>query len=74
MRLKLPRGRVLEGEVLASFEQERERIDSMLARGARLAQTSPAGQFELPTAAADGRSFTQTATARRRPSGVESAQ
>jgi murein DD-endopeptidase MepM/ murein hydrolase activator NlpD len=40
MRLKLPRGRVLEGPVLASFEQERERIDRMMTRaGSRVAQT-----------------------------------
>jgi murein DD-endopeptidase MepM/ murein hydrolase activator NlpD len=74
MRLKLPRGRVLEGEMLASFEQERERIDAMLARGSRLAQTSPPGQSEVPAVSADGRSFTQAATFRRRLSGVEFAQ
>jgi len=32
MRIKLPRGRVLEGAILASFEQERERLDSIMAR------------------------------------------
>jgi len=32
MRIKLPRGRVLEGPVLASFEQERERLDGIMAR------------------------------------------
>lgn len=73
MRLKLPRGRVLEGEVLASFQQERERIDAMLARGSRLAQTAPAGPSEAPATSADSRSFT-TATFRRRPPGVEFAQ
>ena len=31
-RVKLPRGRVLEGELLASFERERERIDALLER------------------------------------------
>ena len=41
MRLKLPRGRVLEGPILASFTQERDRLDRMIARaGSRLAQTS----------------------------------
>jgi murein DD-endopeptidase MepM/ murein hydrolase activator NlpD len=32
MRIKLPRGRELEGPLLASFEQERERLDSIMAR------------------------------------------
>jgi len=32
MRIKLPRGRELEGQMLASFEQERERLDSIMAR------------------------------------------
>lgn len=32
MRIRLPRGRVLEGRSLAAFEQERERIDSMMSR------------------------------------------
>jgi hypothetical protein len=41
MRLKLPRGRVLEGSALASFEQERDRIDRMILRaGSRMAQSS----------------------------------
>jgi murein DD-endopeptidase MepM/ murein hydrolase activator NlpD len=40
LRLRLPRGRVLDGNVLASFEQERERIEAMLNRaGPRVAQT-----------------------------------
>ena len=30
MRIKLPRGRVLEGPMLASFEHERGRLDSLL--------------------------------------------
>ena len=43
LRLKLPRGRVLEGPMLASFDQQRERIDTMLQRStARLAQTTAA--------------------------------
>jgi murein DD-endopeptidase MepM/ murein hydrolase activator NlpD len=38
MRIKLPRGRELQGKVLAEFEQERERIDGIMARKpARLA-------------------------------------
>ena len=32
MRIKLPRGRVLEGPLLAGFEQERERLDGIMAR------------------------------------------
>jgi murein DD-endopeptidase MepM/ murein hydrolase activator NlpD len=41
MRIKLPRGRALDGPMLASFEQERERIDGMMARNpARLAQST----------------------------------
>jgi len=32
MRIKLPRGRVLEGQMLASFEKERERLDGIMAR------------------------------------------
>ena len=42
MRIKLPRGRELEGPVLTEFERERRRIDSILERGAatpRVAQT-----------------------------------
>jgi murein DD-endopeptidase MepM/ murein hydrolase activator NlpD len=32
MRIKLPRGRELRGTVLARFEQERQRVDNILAR------------------------------------------
>jgi murein DD-endopeptidase MepM/ murein hydrolase activator NlpD len=32
MRIKLPRGRELAGSMMASFEQERERLDSIMAR------------------------------------------
>jgi murein DD-endopeptidase MepM/ murein hydrolase activator NlpD len=43
MRIKLPRGRVLEGPMLAGFEQERERLDSIMARKpARVASSAPA--------------------------------
>ena len=43
MRIKLPRGRVLEGPVLAGFERERERLEAMLSRApARVAQTGQA--------------------------------
>jgi murein DD-endopeptidase MepM/ murein hydrolase activator NlpD len=36
MRIKLPRGRELEGRILAEFERERARIDSILERGAAM--------------------------------------
>jgi murein DD-endopeptidase MepM/ murein hydrolase activator NlpD len=43
MRIKLPRGRVLEGPVLASFEKERERLDGIVARKpARIASSGVA--------------------------------
>ena len=32
MRIKLPRGRVLEGPVLGGFEKERDRLDGMMAQ------------------------------------------
>jgi murein DD-endopeptidase MepM/ murein hydrolase activator NlpD len=34
MKIKLPRGRVLEGPMLAGFEQERARLDGMMNRSA----------------------------------------
>ena len=41
MRIKLPRGRALEGAVLANFEQERDRLDAMMIRKpAQVAQSS----------------------------------
>jgi murein DD-endopeptidase MepM/ murein hydrolase activator NlpD len=43
MRIKLPRGRVLEGPVLAGFEKERERLDGIMARKpARVASSGSA--------------------------------
>jgi len=45
MKIKLPRGRVLEGPLLGGFEQERDRLDTMMSRAApppRVAQTSSA--------------------------------
>ena len=40
MKIKLPRGRVLEGTLLAGFDQERARLDTMMTRAtpARYAQ------------------------------------
>ncbi len=43
MRIKLPRGRVLDGTMLTNFEQERERLDGIMARKpARVASSAPA--------------------------------
>ena len=42
LRLKLPRARVLDGPVLANFEQERDRLDNMIARNSRVASTGQA--------------------------------
>jgi murein DD-endopeptidase MepM/ murein hydrolase activator NlpD len=40
MRIKLPRGRELQGPILANFEKERERLDGLMARKpARVAST-----------------------------------
>ena len=33
MRIRLPRGRVLENQLLTAFETERDRLDGMMARG-----------------------------------------
>jgi murein DD-endopeptidase MepM/ murein hydrolase activator NlpD len=45
MRIKLPRGRELQGPVMASFEKERERLDGIMARKpARVAANAPAGR------------------------------
>lgn len=42
MRIKLPRGRSLEGPVLASFEAQRDKIDALMNRSAgRLVETLP---------------------------------
>jgi murein DD-endopeptidase MepM/ murein hydrolase activator NlpD len=42
MRIKLPRGRVLEGALLAGFDKERERLDGIMARKpARVASSAP---------------------------------
>ena len=42
MRIKLPRGRELQGPMLAGFDQERERLDNIMARKpARVASSAP---------------------------------
>lgn len=42
MRIRLPRGRSLEGTHLANFERERDRLDNMISRPRRVAQTGSA--------------------------------
>jgi len=44
LRLKLPRGRVLDGAMLTSFEQERDRLDTMITRNSRVASTGQAAR------------------------------
>jgi murein DD-endopeptidase MepM/ murein hydrolase activator NlpD len=49
MRIKLPRGRSLEGPVLSGFEKERDRLDGMMTgRGARISDAS-GGPAQLST-------------------------
>ena len=43
MRIKLPRGRSLDGPLLANFEKERDRLDGMMNnRGTARLSTPPA--------------------------------
>jgi murein DD-endopeptidase MepM/ murein hydrolase activator NlpD len=43
MRIKLPRGRSLDGPLMASFEKERDRLDAMMNnRGGGIARLSDA--------------------------------
>jgi murein DD-endopeptidase MepM/ murein hydrolase activator NlpD len=43
MRIKLPRGGVLEGPLLTNFDKVRERLDGIMARKpARVASSTPA--------------------------------
>jgi murein DD-endopeptidase MepM/ murein hydrolase activator NlpD len=44
MRIKLPRGRVLEGTVLVSFERERDKVDNMMSQPTRTAQVGAASR------------------------------
>jgi len=49
MRVKLPRGRSLEGTMLTGFEKERDRLDAMMTgRGARMSDAS-GGPVQLST-------------------------
>jgi len=42
MRIKLPRGRSLDGTIMTTFEKERERLDGMMSGrgGARISDAS----------------------------------
>jgi murein DD-endopeptidase MepM/ murein hydrolase activator NlpD len=40
LHIKLPRGRVLEGTVLATFEHERDKVDGMMTQPTRAAQAA----------------------------------
>jgi hypothetical protein len=45
MRIKLPRGRSLEGPLMAGFEKERDRLDAMMSNrggGARVSDAAGA--------------------------------
>ncbi|TCT05899.1 peptidase M23-like protein [Tepidamorphus gemmatus] len=44
MRIRLPRGRVLEGRVLAAFEKEKYRIDSLMNRAPASTRVASAGE------------------------------
>ncbi len=49
MRIKLPRGRELDGTMMASFEQERDRLDGIMARKpARVASNAKLTPFPDP--------------------------
>ena len=43
MRIKLPRGRSLDGPLMANFEKERDRLDTMMSNRRGTAQISDAG-------------------------------
>ncbi len=42
MKIRLPRGRVLQGEALANFETERNRVDALLQQGGEARQVAEA--------------------------------
>jgi murein DD-endopeptidase MepM/ murein hydrolase activator NlpD len=50
MRIKLPRGRVLDGTILAAFEHERDRFDVMMAQPVRAAQGTAQGLAQASVA------------------------
>ena len=48
MRVKLPRGRALEGPMMAGFEKERDRLDGMMGgRNGASARISDAGPIQV---------------------------
>ncbi len=48
MRVKLPRGRSLEGPIMANFEKERDRVDQMMtSRGTGASRISDAGPIQV---------------------------
>ncbi|MDR3497018.1 MAG: M23 family metallopeptidase [Ancalomicrobiaceae bacterium] len=48
MRVKLPRGRALEGPMMAGFEKERDRLDGMMSgRGSSISRISDAGPVQI---------------------------
>ena len=49
MRVKLPRGRSLEGPILASFEKERDRLDAMMNNRSASARVSDAAGTVAPS-------------------------
>jgi len=48
MRIKLPRGRSLEGPLMASFEKERDRLDAQMSNRGTPARVSDAGAPAAP--------------------------
>ncbi len=54
MKIRLPRGRALEGTLLAGFEQERDRLDTMMTR-TRRARRAAAALDDARTAVAMSR-------------------
>jgi hypothetical protein len=49
MRIKLPRGRSLDGPLIASFEKERDRLDAMMtSRGAGARVSDAVGTVGTP--------------------------
>ena len=51
MRIRLPRGRVLEGPMLAGFEKERDRVEGMMSRKAGAPARAAQAQRQLEPAA-----------------------
>lgn len=51
LRVRLPRGRVLQGTMLASFQQEKARIDTLIGTpaGAKVASAEPIGEAAAAT-------------------------